>query len=127
MPEFPDKPPDGWWQEAFPLTPSPSALRGHPRGNAHMLILVTYDITCPKRLKKVADCCLDFGIRVQYSVFECRLEADQYLELWNRLTDIADKKEDKIVAYPIGAGEARKIKCYGQQMILSETVIAYIF
>jgi hypothetical protein len=39
----------------------------------HMLHLVAYDISDPKRLSRVARVCKDYGIRVEYSVFECDL------------------------------------------------------
>ena len=43
-----------------------------------MLIVVCYDVAVdqggPKRLRRIAEACKDYGVRVQYSVFECRLE-----------------------------------------------------
>ncbi len=119
-------PPEGWWEEAFLRTSNNSERRGHPRGSTKMLILVAYDITDAKRLKKVADCCKDFGVRVQYSVFECRLEADKFNLFWKRLTALVDPKEDRLVAYPIHGADRHKIRTYGT-MILSEAVVAYVF
>ncbi|MFW6359187.1 MAG: CRISPR-associated endonuclease Cas2, partial [Chroococcales cyanobacterium] len=43
-----------------------------------LLYLVTYDIPCDKRRKKVADLLEGYGQRVQYSVFECVLKRSQY-------------------------------------------------
>ena len=37
--------------------------------------IVSYDISDPKRLRKVATACEDFGVRKQLSVFLCRLSA----------------------------------------------------
>jgi len=91
-----------------------------------MLLIIAYDITNPKRLKKVADCCLDFGMRVQYSVFECRLEADTFDRFWKRLLDCIDPEEDRLVAYPIHGAHQRKIRTAGN-MARHEKVIAYIF
>ncbi|TVR49020.1 MAG: CRISPR-associated endonuclease Cas2 [Puniceicoccaceae bacterium] len=116
----------GWWEEAFPRSRNLSEIRGHPRGNPVMLVIIAYDITDPKRLKKVADCCKDFGLRVQYSVFECRLESDRLAELWRRLCALADPEEDKLIAYPIHGGDVRKIKIYGR-MISNDAVVSYLF
>jgi CRISPR-associated protein Cas2 len=115
-----------WWFEAFPLLPSPSESRGHPAGVLKMLTIVAYDICDSKRLKKVADCCLDFGVRVEYSVFECRLEADQFDRMWNRLINLIEPEEDRIVAYPIHGADIQKIRSYGT-FVGSKKVISYIF
>ncbi|MBM3855222.1 MAG: CRISPR-associated endonuclease Cas2, partial [Verrucomicrobia bacterium] len=50
-----------------------------------MLTLIAYDVTDAKRLHKVAKVCEDWGVRVQYSVFECRLEADTFDRFWEEL------------------------------------------
>ncbi len=89
-----------------------------------MLVIIAYDITDPKRLKRVADCCKDFGIRVQYSVFECHLEVGQTERLWKRLQEIANPKEDRLVAYPIFGQALRSIQTYGQ-MQCAERVVSY--
>ncbi|HTI68628.1 MAG TPA: CRISPR-associated endonuclease Cas2, partial [Candidatus Limnocylindria bacterium] len=47
-----------------------------------MLRLVAYDIADPKRLHRVAMICENFGVRVQYSLFECWLEDDDFERLW---------------------------------------------
>jgi len=91
-----------------------------------MLVIVTYDITDPKRLRQIADCCKDYGIRVQYSVFECHLEAQQFDTFWKRLCNIAREDEDRLVAYPIHGSHRQQIQTFGQ-MICSEVVISYQF
>jgi CRISPR-associated protein Cas2 len=122
----PDGYPEGWWHAAFQDRPNASERRGKPAGNKTMLLVIAYDITSPKRLKKVADCCMDFGMRVQYSVFECRLEADTFERFWDRLTECIDPDEDKLVAYPLHGSQQRKIRTAGN-MARHEKVIAYIF
>jgi CRISPR-associated protein Cas2 len=67
----------------------------------HMLRLVAYDIRNPGRLRKVARICEDFGIRVEYSVFECDLSEELFELLWNRLADNVDPDEDCVLAYRI--------------------------
>ena len=51
-----------------------------------MLMLITYDISLEDaegqaRLRRVAKLCLDYGVRVQYSVFECDIAPDQWVVL----------------------------------------------
>lgn len=67
----------------------------------HMLRLVAYDVRDPKRLRKVALACQDYGIRVEYSVFECDLSEELFKMLWNRLQDCIDPGQDRILAYRI--------------------------
>ena len=43
--------------------------------------LVCYDISDPKRLRKVASACEDFGYRKQLSVFFCRVSATELVRL----------------------------------------------
>lgn len=91
-----------------------------------MLTLVSYDITCPKRLAKVARHCEDFGVRIQYSVFECRLEADRFDQFWGGLIDLLEPASDRAVAYKICAACARDIRDAGVQTH-SQKAVAYVF
>jgi len=90
-----------------------------------MLTLIAYDITDPKRLNKVAKVCEDWGVRVQYSVFECRLEADAFDQFWKELSDLILPSDDRLVAYPLCVKCARTIRCAGT-MVTTEKVIAYV-
>jgi CRISPR-associated protein Cas2 len=63
--------------------------------------LVAYDICNPKRLRKVAQTCEDFGFRRQYSVFLCRLTATDLVRLNSRLYDIIDLEEDQVLFIPL--------------------------
>lgn len=91
-----------------------------------MLVIVAYDIANPKRLRKAANCCLDFGVRVQYSVFESRLEADKFDRFWKRLCSLVDPEEDRLVAYPMHGAAISRIRTYGT-MECSSPVVAYVF
>jgi CRISPR-associated protein Cas2 len=63
--------------------------------------LVAYDIADPKRLRKVAQTCEDFGVRRQYSVFHCRLTAANLVRLKSRLYDIINLQQDQILFIPL--------------------------
>ena len=67
----------------------------------NMLHLVAYDIREPSRLRKVAKVCEDYGLRVEYSVFECDLTEELFMHMWSRLCDIIDEDDDSLLAYRI--------------------------
>jgi len=70
--------------------------------------IVAYDISDPKRLRKVARVCEDFGYRKQYSVFLCRLSATDFVRLQSRLYDVVNLEEDQVLFIPLCA------KCVSQ-------------
>jgi CRISPR-associated protein Cas2 len=63
--------------------------------------LVCYDISDPKRLRKVAKTCEDFGYRKQFSVFLCRLSATDFVRLRSRLYDLVKLEEDQVLFIPL--------------------------
>lgn len=63
--------------------------------------IVAYDISNPKRLRKVARCCEDFGYRRQLSVFLCRVSATDFVRLRSRLYDIIKLDEDQVLFIPL--------------------------
>lgn len=110
-----------WWFEAFPLVPYAS----NPPGADEMLTIVAYDIAHAKRLARVARVCEDFGVRVQYSIFECRLEESDFASFWDRLLAEIDPDEDRVVAYKIDARCARETLTAGT-MVCSEKAVCYL-
>ncbi|MCS7338773.1 MAG: CRISPR-associated endonuclease Cas2 [Verrucomicrobiae bacterium] len=79
----------------------------------------------PRRLNRVARTCEDFGVRVQYSVFECHLEEHELARLWAKLTSLIDPTQDRIVAYRLDAHCARQTLTAGT-MVCSERVVCYL-
>ena len=72
-----------------------------------MLILVTYDVSTQdkegrKRLRRVARQCMNYGIRVQNSVFECVVDAAQLRMLRKVLCDEIDENKDSLRIYSLG-------------------------
>lgn len=90
-----------------------------------MLTLVAYDISDDKRLRRVAQTCEDYGVRVQYSVFECRLDEEEFADFWLKLLEVIDEKEDRLVAYKIDARSAKETLTAGT-MVCSEKVVCYL-
>ncbi len=83
-----------------------------------MLVLITYDVatTTPagkRRLTTVAKTCLDFGQRVQNSVFECQVSPAQWAELRHRLESIYNPDEDSLRFYFLGKNWKRRIEHLG--------------
>ncbi len=72
-----------------------------------MLVLISYDVSTvdaagKRRLRRVAKKCLDYGQRVQNSVFECVVDAAQWTKLKHELLDEVEKKEDSVRFYFLG-------------------------
>lgn len=63
--------------------------------------LVCYDISDPKRLRRVARACEDYGYRKQLSIFLCRVSATDFVRLRSRLYDIIDRDEDQVLFIPV--------------------------
>jgi CRISPR-associated protein Cas2 len=83
-----------------------------------MLVLITYDIKTdsaggPKRLRNIAKTCLDFGQRVQYSVFECDISPAQWTELRARLVNLIDPATDSLRFYMLGSNWRKRIEHIG--------------
>lgn len=83
-----------------------------------MLVLITYDVATQdaagrKRLRKVAKECVNYGQRVQNSVFECILDSSQLLLLKDRLVSLIDEKEDSLRFYYLGNKYQTKVEHFG--------------
>jgi CRISPR-associated protein Cas2 len=87
-----------------------------------MLVVVSYDVSTkdprgPKRLRRVAKTCIDFGQRVQNSVFECVLEPDQWTRLKLRLLDEYDPEKDSLRFYFLGANFRKRVEHHGAKAV----------
>ena len=91
-----------------------------------MLVLITYDVDTTtrageKRLRKVAKECVNFGQRVQNSVFECLLTEAQLVDLKAKLSSIIDDTSDSIRFYFLGNNWQRKIETLGKSTSFDPT------
>ncbi len=73
------------------------------------LLVVCFDVRDPKRLRSVAKEILNFGKRVQYSVFECHLDAKQLQQLKERLHELIDTDEDALSFFPLCPKDEKNI------------------
>ena len=83
-----------------------------------MLMLIAYDVSTEttagrRRLRRVAKACLDFGQRVQNSVFECKVDPAEFAELKGRLLSLHDPKLDSIRFYLLGDNWQRRVEHHG--------------
>ncbi len=82
------------------------------------MMLITYDVNTEtsdgkRRLRKVAKQCLNYGQRVQNSVFECLVDPVQFLELRKRLESIIDPEKDSLRYYNIGNNWKSRVEHIG--------------
>ena len=83
-----------------------------------MLVLITYDVNTETaagkaRLRKVAKQCVNYGRRVQNSVFECILDQAQCVLLKSILTDLIDENVDSLRFYYLGNKYQTKVEHIG--------------
>jgi CRISPR-associated protein Cas2 len=90
-----------------------------------MLYAVSYDIVDDRRRLYVAHTLLDYGERVQKSVFECIMEPEQYDQLIKKLSSIIRLEDDSVRIYPICGNCKENIKILGQGKV-SEDPGVYI-
>ena len=83
-----------------------------------MLVIITYDVNTEdapgrKRLRQIARQCVNYGQRVQNSVFECLLDAAQCRSLQAKLCAIMDPEKDSLRFYYLGNRYDTKIEHFG--------------
>ncbi len=83
-----------------------------------MMVLVTYDVSTKtpagqRRLARVAKTCLDYGQRVQNSVFECSVTPDQWVTLRAKLIELIEPEEDSLRFYFLGNNWRHRVEHVG--------------
>ncbi len=84
-----------------------------------MNVLITYDVNVTeengaKRLRRVAKVCVNYGQRVQNSVFECELTPAMYIDIKEQLLKIIDKEKDTIRFYNLGKNWQSRVEKIGR-------------
>ena len=77
-----------------------------------MFVIISYDIIDDKRRLKVAKVLEDYGIRVQYSVFECILDEAKLREMRENLVSLI-VDEDSLRFYNLCESCIKRIKVFG--------------
>lgn len=83
-----------------------------------MLVLITYDVNTEdaagrKRLRQIAKQCVNYGQRVQNSVFECLVDPAQCRLLQAKLCQIMDTEKDSLRFYYLGDRYEKKVEHFG--------------
>ena len=86
------------------------------------MVLVTYDVSTKTpagstRLRKIAEVCVDYGLRVQNSVFECNVDPAQWELLREKLTSLFKKDEDSLRFYFLGSNWERRVEHHGTKSV----------
>lgn len=97
-----------------------------------MLVLVSYDVETisaegRKRLRQVAKTCINFGQRVQNSVFECVVTPAQYEQFKIKLSSIINSEKDSLRIYHLGSNWQIKIESLGRQNTYDPEKDTFIF
>jgi CRISPR-associated protein Cas2 len=87
-----------------------------------MFLVVSYDISDDKRRLRVAKKLKDFGVRVQFSVFECILEQDKIDEMKQVIAPLLGE-EDSVRIYYLCEACKKKINSYGEVSITEDPVV----
>lgn len=95
-----------------------------------MLVLITYDVNTQtphgkKRLRQVAKQCMNYGQRVQNSVFECVMDSAKCREVQHKLEQIIDVDKDSLRFYFLGNNYKSKVVHIGvkESLDLNGTLI----
>ena len=83
-----------------------------------MLVLISYDVSTEdaagrKRLRQIAKQCVNYGQRVQNSVFECVADAATMAKIKSELTKLIDPEKDSLRFYYLGNNYGSKIEHVG--------------
>jgi CRISPR-associated protein Cas2 len=95
-----------------------------------MMVIVSYDVSTKsaagiKRLRKISETCIDFGLRVQNSVFECNVDPAQWETLREELLSIYNRQTDSLRFYFLGSNWQRRVEHHGSKEIqdITDTLI----
>lgn len=83
-----------------------------------MMVIVSYDVSTidkegKKRLRKIAKECVNYGQRVQNSVFEIDVDYGTFLKVQDKLIKLMDKEKDSLRFYYIGNNWKKKVEHIG--------------
>ena len=96
-----------------------------------MLVVITYDVSTEsaegrKRLRRIAKECVNYGQRVQNSVFECEISSSEWLRVKNKLMSMINEEEDSLRFYYLGDVKKAKTEHIGKKPSLDVTGVLII-
>jgi CRISPR-associated protein Cas2 len=78
-----------------------------------MFIVVSYDIVDNKKRTKLAKQMCNYGQRVQYSVFECNINAQQLKKMKKEALQFVDLQKDSLRIYKFCRDCKNKVESFG--------------
>jgi CRISPR-associated protein Cas2 len=91
-----------------------------------MNIIVAYDIADPRRLAKIAKIMLDYGSRVQKSIFEVSLRGVAFEEMRRRVEEAIVNEEDGVKYFPVCEKCAGTVEIIGQGIFIDPDEEYYV-
>jgi CRISPR-associated protein Cas2 len=95
-----------------------------------MMVLIAYDVSTVepaghRRLRRVAQACKDYGVRVQKSVFECQVGQKEWVQLRHRLLAEHKPDEDSLRFYFLDETAVKRTEHHGvaQPIDLNDALI----
>ncbi len=92
--------------------------------------LISYDISDPKRLRRVAEVLKSYGRRLHYSVFRCDLSRGEYFRLLAALTDVMHLGEDRALLADLGpcrGSGPERMRFIGRAPDAEDEGLAFVF
>lgn len=90
-----------------------------------MFTIISYDVVTDKRRTKLMKYLLGYGVRVQYSVFECELTARQFANVQREIALLIDRQTDSVRCYRLDAAAVKQIQIIGLGKV-SEVPLFYL-
>jgi CRISPR-associated protein Cas2 len=90
-----------------------------------IFLVVAYDIVSDRRRNRLVKLLKDYGQRVNFSVFECRIKKQTFPKLKSEISKIISRKEDSVLFYDLCLDCERKRQALGVKTLESrEPVIS---
>lgn len=84
------------------------------------LWVIAYDSPSDKRRRKLAKLLEGYGVRVQWSVFECRLRQEEILTLRQRLLQLLHPGRDSVRLWPVPEQSCARIVNLGRAVAAAD-------
>lgn len=83
-----------------------------------MMVLITYDVCTsdkegPRRLRNISKICINHGLRVQNSVFECDIDPALWVRMKAQLLEVYEESKDSLRFYFLGSEWQRRVEHFG--------------
>jgi CRISPR-associated protein Cas2 len=88
-----------------------------------MFLVIAYDCTDDRRRLRLSKILLDYGFRVQYSVFEAEMPLELLNEMTSRIERVINKKEDSVRIYQICSRCLKQAELFGDAELTNQEIV----